>query len=93
MRHILNIIFLIVLAPTLVMSQGIIDAYRLSSNQISGTARAAGMGNAFGALGGDFTSLSINPAGIAVYRSNEFVFTPTFNINNSETSLGGPFIF
>ncbi len=43
----------------------------------NGTARASAMGGAFGALGGDFSSLSINPAGIAVYRSSEITLTPT----------------
>jgi hypothetical protein len=47
------------------------------------------MGNAFGALGGDFTSLSINPAGAAVYRSGEFVLTPSIGkISIDGTYLG-----
>ncbi len=88
MKRILIIFILAVLTPAIAISQGVIDAYRLSSHKINGTARAAAMGNAFGALGGDFTSLSINPAGIAVYRSNEFVFTPTYNFNESKAMLG-----
>jgi hypothetical protein len=44
-----------------------------------GTARSVSMGSAFGALGGDFSSLSINPAGIGVYRSSEFTITPNFS--------------
>ena len=52
-----------------------VDAIRLSDVRLQGTARSTAMGNAFGALGGDFTSSSINPAGIGVYRSSEFVFT------------------
>jgi hypothetical protein len=43
----------------------------------SGTARFVSMGGAFGALGADFTSLSYNPAGLAVYRSSEFTITPS----------------
>ena len=89
MKHLITIILLVIAIPTIGFSQGIIDAYRLSSHQINGTARAASMGNAFGSLGGDFTSLSINPAGIAVYRSNELVFTPTLNISSSEMNLVG----
>lgn len=72
-----------------VNAQTLADAYRLSSQKISGTARAAAMGNAFGALGGDFTSLSINPAGISLYRSNELVITPTARFNRSEMDLSG----
>lgn len=56
-------------------AQDMTDALRYSNYKISGTARSQAMGNAFGALGGDFTSLSINPAGAAVYRTGEFTFT------------------
>jgi len=70
-------------------AQDLTDALRYSNYKISGTARSAAMGNAFGALGGDFTSLSINPAGVAVYRSGEFTFTPSFGkISIDGTYLG-----
>jgi hypothetical protein len=44
------------------------------------------MGSAFGALGADFSSASINPAGLGLYRNGEFVFSPTLNINNITSS-------
>lgn len=70
-------------------AQDLTDALRYSNYHISGTARSAAMGNAFGALGGDFTSLSINPAGAAVYRSGEFTFTPSVGkISIDGTYLG-----
>ncbi|HEY3371957.1 MAG TPA: hypothetical protein VGK10_13965, partial [Prolixibacteraceae bacterium] len=59
-------------------AQDLTDALRYSNSHIRGTARSAAMGNAFGALGGDFSSLSINPAGVGVYRSGEFTLTPSF---------------
>ncbi len=67
----------IVLLACSTFAQDLTDALRYSNYHINGTARSAAMGNAFGALGGDFTSLSINPAGAAVYRSGEFTFTPS----------------
>jgi hypothetical protein len=70
--------------PYFVQAQDLADALRYSNFQVQGTARAGGMGNAFGALGGDFTSVSINPAGLGLYRSSEFVFTPMF----SQTQVG-----
>ncbi|NQU87420.1 MAG: hypothetical protein HQ541_16830 [Mariniphaga sp.] len=88
-KYICLIGILLFTSTFIVNSQTLADAYRLSAQKINGTARAAAMGNAFGALGGDFTSLSINPAGIAIYRSNEFVITPTARFNNSEISLSG----
>ena len=66
------------LMSTMAMGQNLVDGLRYSDNRIQGTARSAAMGNAFGALGGDFTSASINPAGLGVYRSNEFVITSQF---------------
>ncbi len=79
---------IVFLAPVLIHAQNLSDAFRFSNNQIQGTARSAGIGNAMGALGGDFTSLSINPAGSGIYRSSEFVITPVYNFNNSEITLG-----
>ena len=70
-------------------AQDLTDALRYSNYHITGTARSAAMGNAFGALGGDFSSLSINPAGVGVYRSGEFILTPSFSQNSIDgTYLG-----
>ena len=65
------------------------DAFRYSYLQPQGTARSLGFGSALGSVGGDFTSLSVNPAGIGVYRRSEFTVTPSFRINGTEgTYLG-----
>lgn len=74
----ITIIGILVLLPFIGLSQDFVDALRYSSSRIEGTARAGGMGNAFGALGGDFTSVAINPAGLGIYRSGEFALTPYF---------------
>ena len=44
-----------------------------------------GMGNALGAVGGDMTGVCINPAGMGLYRSNEFTATLSLmhNLNAS----------
>lgn len=79
----------IVLIASSTFAQDLTDVLRYSNYHINGTARSAAMGNAFGALGGDFTSLSINPAGAAVYRSGEFTFTPSVDkISVDGTYLG-----
>ena len=54
------------------------DVLRYSQTNVIGTARYSSMGGAFGALGGDFSTLSINPAGLAVFRKSELTFTPSF---------------
>ncbi|NQU55513.1 MAG: outer membrane protein transport protein [Bacteroidetes bacterium] len=75
--------------PFLINAQGLADALRYSQFQVQGTARAGAMGNAFGALGGDFTSASINPAGLGLYRSGEFTITPLSSQTNTESSYWG----
>ncbi len=66
-----------------------VDAMRYSGESITGTARFTAMSGAFGALGGDFTSLSYNPAGIAVYRSSEFTFTPSIYVGSTTSTFLG----
>lgn len=64
------------------------DALRFSMSRYNATARSASMGNAFGALGGDFTSLSINPAGLAVYRSSEMSLSTDIRKSVIKTGFG-----
>ncbi|MGD9931052.1 MAG: OmpP1/FadL family transporter [Mangrovibacterium sp.] len=88
MKKIQYIIVLLFISTT-VFGQNMVDALRLSDYRLQGTARATAMGNAFGALGGDFTSASINPAGIGLYRSSEFVVTPMFGKTDVDGSYLG----
>lgn len=64
-----------------------IDAMRYSQNTLGGTARSMGMGGAFGALGADFSCLSINPAGIGLYTKSELTFTPSVIVSNTSSTL------
>jgi hypothetical protein len=73
----------------LLKAQGIDEGMFFSRQNAYGTARAMSMGGAFGALGGDASSIAINPAGIAVYRSSEFAFTPAFQFDKAESSYFG----
>jgi hypothetical protein len=65
------------------------NALLFSQNIYEGTARFQAMGGAFAALGGDFTTLSINPAGVAVYRSSEILFTPALAIAGTSAGYMG----
>jgi len=62
------------------------DAARFSFLQPQGTARSIGFGSALGSVGGDFSSLAVNPAGIGIYRSSEITFSPSLTF--SSTSAG-----
>jgi hypothetical protein len=86
MKRFITLLTLAFALPFFVQSQDLDDALRFSNFQVQGTARSGGMGNAFGALGGDFTSVSINPAGLGLYRTSELVFTPTFGQTQVEAT-------
>ncbi|MDR1898364.1 MAG: outer membrane protein transport protein [Prevotellaceae bacterium] len=67
-------------------AQSIDDILRVSYQDYEGSARFASMGGAFGALGGDVSSMGINPAGVAVFRKGYFSITPSvLNVHNNAT--------
>ncbi|WP_309641838.1 outer membrane protein transport protein [Flavobacterium sp.] len=72
-----------------VESQTIADALLYSKDNLTGTARFSAMGGAFGALGGDFSSIQVNPAGSAVFSNNQASITfSNFNVKNSSDYFG-----
>ena len=88
-KYIFSLLAITLIFSGNVFSQTYLDALRFSHQDFEGTARFTSMGGAFGALGGDFTSLSLNPAGIGVYRSSEFTFTPTISYNKAASEYMG----
>ena len=70
-------------------AQSAIDAYNISQPDMKGTARFMSMAGAFGALGGDLSSLSQNPAGIGVYRSGDVGFTLNLDAQSSKSTAQG----
>ncbi|MFR9651063.1 MAG: hypothetical protein SNG35_03445 [Rikenellaceae bacterium] len=48
-----------------------------------GTARSMALSGAITSLGGDASSMMVNPAGLGMYRSTEFTFTPMVSVNRS----------
>jgi hypothetical protein len=59
------------------------DVMRYSQLTFGGTARFNSMGGSMGALGGDFSTLSVNPGGIGVFRKSEFSFSPSLFLQNT----------
>lgn len=84
MRRIIILLFFLV-PSYLLVAQGEIEALRYSYTTHGGTARYVGMGGAFGALGGDFSSLSTNPAGLGTFKTSRFMFSPVFRMNTAES--------
>ena len=66
-----------------------IDAFTLSNTELGGTARSMAMGGAFGALGGDLSVISTNPAGLGVYRSSDLSGTFDFSKVNTSANWAG----
>src|SRR5690242_6771487 len=66
------------------------DALRHSFlTQPGGTARNQAIGGAGGSLGGEFSSLFINPAGLGFYKTGDFVLTPSYSFNKSKSDYLG----
>jgi long-subunit fatty acid transport protein len=78
----LNLLFIGILSISALNAQDISDALRYSQDEIQGTARFRALSGAFGALGGDMSAVSLNPAGSAVFTSSHASFT----LSNIDTS-------
>ncbi len=84
---------------TLILSAGILaqsfgqyvdQALLFSQQNFGSTARSKAMGNAVGAIGGDFSTLSINPAGLAIYLRPELSTTlNVLGMNNVNSEYQG----
>ena len=86
-----KIFFLIISGLTISVShsQEISDAVRYSQDNLTGTARFRSMGGAFGAVGGDLSSLSVNPAGSAIFSNNQVGITlSNQNTKNNSNYFG-----
>jgi len=70
-------------------AQNVNDVVRFSSENLNGTARFRAMSGAFGALGGDFSAFSINPAGSAVFTISEVTVSLSNYNNDNDASYFG----
>ena len=90
MKKVLGCLIVLTALSECVSAQDEFDALRYSNAAYQGTARGMGIGGAVGSIGADFSALSVNPAGIGIYKTNELMFTPSFNVSNNNSSyLGG----
>jgi len=77
------------LSFTVSQAQEISDAVRFSQDNLTGTARFRAMSGAFGALGGDLSSMNVNPAGSAVFVNNQIgISLSNSNKQNSSNYFG-----
>ena len=100
MRKIIATIFSAILLSGVVRAQGFdsggliinpstitaFDMFNTSHTQFNTiTARSAAMAGAMTSLGADASAMSINPAGMGMYQSNEITFTPMLCFSRSTT--------
>ena len=88
-KKILLLTATVLLLPLWASGQNLDDALRYSRIFYQGTARFNAMGGAFTALGGDISSIALNPAATAVFRSTEFTISPNVMFRNLNTDYLG----
>jgi len=82
-------IIAILLSAFYTFSQEPADALRYSWYIQGGTARQQAVGGAMGSLGGEISATFVNPAGLGLYRTGDFVVTPAYNfLSNKSTYFG-----
>ena len=85
--------FVVLMACAVSSAQNINEALRYGTENLQGTARFQAMGGAFGALGGDLSSLNINPAGSAVFNNSLFTISGSnYHTNNDARYFGDALI-
>jgi hypothetical protein len=62
------------------------DALRYSFITQSGSARNQAIGGASASLGGEFSTLFMNPAGLGFYKTNEFVFSGAYGMQKFKST-------
>src|SRR5688572_12827286 len=73
----------------LVKSQTPQDALRNAWFVPNGSARYIATGGVMGSLGGDITAAHVNPAGLGLFKTNEFIISPNFNLNRNKFKFRG----
>jgi len=68
-------------------AQTFADAARYAEYMPLGTARTVGAGSSFGAMGGDFSVVGINPAGIGYYYKSELTVSPGVGLTSADAVL------
>jgi hypothetical protein len=78
---------IILLTGTHLFAQIPEDILKYSFFPQNGSARNLAIGGAMGSLGGDITATYVNPAGLGNFRTGEFVFTPSWFMNNNSADF------
>ncbi|MCC6371498.1 MAG: hypothetical protein IT236_10885, partial [Bacteroidia bacterium] len=89
---VLKIVVILLMTAMAGLSQNEQDAMRYSRLGVNGSSRFNAMGGAFGAVGADASCAAYNPAGLALFRKNEWSYSGNMRIkNNSVTTYDKTF--
>ena len=86
MKRLLYILFLL---PLGLNAQNMYNITSLFDNDLVGTARYVGMGGSMSALGADLSTIGTNPAGMAMFRSNDCSITANFDLKTNKSDYLG----
>lgn len=70
-------------------AQNVLDVGKYGQVGSYGTARSIGFGNTLGSVGADYSSANVNPAGLGMYRSSEYMFSPGLRFSGSSSNYTG----
>jgi len=83
----LGLLFIGVISMSNIYSQEITDAVRYSQDEIQGSARFRALSGAFGALGGEMSAISLNPASSAVFTRSRASFSLSNLYTNNDVAF------
>ena len=86
-----NLLLLIgIVCSCFINAQDVQDALIYSMDDIQGTARFRALSGAFGAVGGDMSAVSLNPAGSAIFNASHASFSiSSLNMDNDTQFFNG----
>lgn len=89
MKNIIYTVLSTLLLSSITVAQTTSEVLQLARTQNLGTARYNGLSGAFGALGGDLTAISENPAGSAIFNNSHGSISLSHGGSNFNTTYFG----
>jgi long-subunit fatty acid transport protein len=77
------------ISSSMLMAQTPEDALRTAWYTQNGSGRNTATGGVMGSLGGDITANHVNPAGLGLFKTNEFVLSAGMHLNNNKFNYRG----
>ena len=87
MKKLYTLIFIVY--TTSIFAQTPDEALRTAWFHFNGSARNMATGGVMGSLGGDITAAHVNPAGIGLFKTREFILSPGMNFNKNQFNYRG----